>query len=758
MTNEPADPRSYDDLYLDRDAENDDGGPDLGEILAVLSGGRWWILAFTLLAGAIGYFVAWTTEPRYVADALVQVEKDENRSRAVLGEDVTGMLGRESPVATELQLLRSRKVLGNVVDDLNLTVQAGPLHYPLVGDAIARDYRGPEGTFREPPLELTHYAWGGESIAVSRLNVPKPLLGQQLLVTTGNEGKFSLALANGKPLARDLTVGETVSVNLPEGTIELFIRELQARPGTQFWLRRIHRQQAIGALKSSLSVSEQGGGSAVLKVQVETGNPESAARQVNRVVEAYQRQNVERQSEEAEQTLQFVRSQLPDVRSRLRAAESKLNAFLSEEGSADLTQETNIVLQKSVELEQRQLELKQRKEDLLRIYKENHPQVQTIDRRIASVRNELSTVRSEIEGLPETQQELLRLKRDVEVTTQLYTSLLNTAQELQIARAGTVGNVRIVDEAVVPLGASEPDRKRMIGMALALGAALGLGFVFLRWMLQRSVIEPGQVEKEFGLPTLASVPFSQTERRLRKDRKSAPDKGEDFILASAEPQDVCAESLRSLRTALHFAMLDAEDRVITFTGPSPNLGKSFVTLNFAATLAQAGKRILVIDADMRRGHLHKQLSVPRSPGLSDCISQDAALSDSLHGIGTSNSFYFLSTGTIPPNPSELLMSAQFAELLDQLKQRFDYIVIDTPPALAVTDAAIIGRLSGSTLLLLKEGEHPKPVVRDTLQRLQQAGVSVRGIVFNMVGRTSKRYGSHYGYRYGYTYTYASATK
>ncbi|MHA7835639.1 MAG: polysaccharide biosynthesis tyrosine autokinase, partial [Algiphilus sp.] len=316
----------------------------------------------------------------------------------------------------------------------------------------------------------------------------------------------------------------------------------------------------------------------------------------------------------------------------------------------------------------------------------------------------------------------------------------------------------IVDQAVEALEPSKPRSSLILALSGVLGVMLGVVYVFIRRAMQRGVLEPGEVEREVGLATYASIPFSPLERKLDRLRIRKKAEGGQSLLAITHPQDVCTEALRSLRTALHFALLDAPNRMVVITGPSPGLGKSFVSLNFAAVLAEAGQRVLVVDADLRRGHMHRIVGVPRAPGLTDCLSESSTLAESIHAVEEQPGLYFLTTGTLPPNPSELLMGEHFKEILAHIQHRFDYIIFDTPPVLAVTDAAIIGRLAGTTLMLLKEGEHPVPVLKDSLQRLRQGGVSVRGVVFNMVGRTPGKYGGHYGYRYGYTYTYKSVKK
>jgi len=205
-------------------------------------------------------------------------------------------------------------------------------------------------------------------------------------------------------------------------------------------------------------------------------------------------------------------------------------------------------------------------------------------------------------------------------------------------------------------------------------------------------------------------------------------------------------------------MIDARNNIIMLTGPCPEIGKSFVSINFAATLAMSGKKVLLIDGDMRNGHINQYFGIPRRDGLSDILS-DARKIYSVVKETPIDNLWLIPTGILPPNPSELLLHERFAECLDAMQGSFDYIVIDAPPVLAVTDSVIIGKLAGTSLLLLKHAHHPMGEIETTVKRLAHAGVNLKGVVFNDVDLSQNRYGGRYGYRYGqyvYQYNYRKA--
>ncbi|HSD20432.1 MAG TPA: polysaccharide biosynthesis tyrosine autokinase, partial [Anaeromyxobacter sp.] len=222
------------------------------------------------------------------------------------------------------------------------------------------------------------------------------------------------------------------------------------------------------------------------------------------------------------------------------------------------------------------------------------------------------------------------------------------------------------------------------------------------------------------------------------------------ILADADPKDLAVESLRSLRTSLQFALFESESGVVSLSGPAPGVGKSFVSANLAHLLGEAGKQVIVVDADLRRGHLHEYYGTDRARGLSDLIGGHVTLEEAIRETASPN-VRFIPTGTIPPNPAELLSSERFSRLLEHLGAHYEVVLLDTPPILAVTDAAVIGRHASVNLLVLRAGEHPLREVGASLRAFARANVRVHGLVLNGVhldrglGRGS---GYHYQYRYG----------
>jgi tyrosine-protein kinase Etk/Wzc len=293
-------------------------------------------------------------------------------------------------------------------------------------------------------------------------------------------------------------------------------------------------------------------------------------------------------------------------------------------------------------------------------------------------------------------------------------------------------------------------------VSLILGLIAGVVLVFIRKALHRGVEDPDQIEKHLNIPVYATIPHSDAQAKLgeKLKRLNKQQTGQAVILALENKEDLAMESLRSLRTTLHFAFLEAQNNIIMITGPSPGVGKTFVSINLAVVLADAGKKILLIDGDLRKGFINKSLGVNREDGISDLISNSITLEKAIRHIAAAN-IDFIPTGSIPPNPSELLLHERFGQLLETLSKQYDNIIIDSPPILAVTDACIIGRMASATLMVIKAGQHPMRELEQSTKRLAQAGVNMKGIVFNDLPETSSRYGYGYG-KYVYRYNYQKA--
>jgi tyrosine-protein kinase Etk/Wzc len=714
---------------------------DLRTLLATLGDHKRLILFGTAIFLALSILYVVLATPEYEANAVVQVEKKTPIVPGVGPNSQEPSTSQDAPASTEIQLLTSRQVLGEALSDLGLDVRIKPARFPFFGNFIARNYTPDQpGEVGSPWFGLDRYDWGGSRLQIAKLDVPDALTDVPLQMVAGQQGAYTLFDGNGNRLLEG-HVGEVAS----SGGVTALVRTLQANPGMHFEVTRLNSLVILDQMKDDITAVEQGRDSGVIALRYSNADPLLAKRVLENISNTYVHQNVSRNSAEAAKRLEFVKAQLPKVRSELEKAQAALTDFQSRTQTLDVGVQNQALLNQSVALESNIQQLRIQQSDLASKFTPNHPAYKALLGQIGQFEREKAAIQDRIRQLPTTQQGLFWRSRDVEVTNQTYANLLDQAQQLDIARAGAVGNVRVIDPAAVNLDSPTwPKPIPTIIGGTALGALLMVAFVLLQQMLRRGVEDPVDIEL-LGLPVYASIPYSERGRELGVGAgRTGHQIGHQRLLALKAPTDLAMEALRSLRTSLHFARFKTKNNMLMITAPSPGVGKTFVCANLAVTMAQAGQRVLLIDADMRRGTLHHAMGARSENGLSELISGQIPLETALRKVAGAENLTFISRGDVPPNPSELLMHPSFGELLEQLAPLYDIVVIDTPPVLAVTDAAVIGHQAGTCLMVVRFGLNQQREIALAKQRLEQNGVEVKGAIFNGV---QKRNAGRYAYSY-----------
>ncbi|MGE8365892.1 polysaccharide biosynthesis tyrosine autokinase [Cupriavidus sp.] len=712
---------------------------------------------FLVVAGGVicaGLVYAMLAKPVYRADIVVQVE-DSNAGAGAAGKqtaNVTPVFDVKPAASAEIELLRSRMVVGKAIDSLRLDIKASPRYFPVVGQAIAsynKELSAP-GLFG-----WGGFAWGQESISVPSLEVPPKLADRTIQLTALGGKQYRVSFASNDVKSTG-TVGQPLTIDTPQGKVSMLVSELDGRPGSVFYVQQIPRAAAIEELQESLMILERGKQSGVIGMTLEGNSAEKTAAILNEIGAEYVEQNVRRKAAEAEKSLAFLDRQLPQLKQQVEAAESRYNAMRNQRGTIDLSEESKLILGQSVQIQTRLQDLKQKRQELIARFTSNHPTIEIMDSQIASLNAQLNGVTGKIQKLPDVEQNVLRLMRDVKVSTELYQSLLNDTQQLRLVKASKVGTARLVDAAEVPLKPVRPNRSMIAGVALVLGLLLGLLAVVVRRLLDGGVSDADEVEKSTGLTVYSTIPFSAQQARPEAARKaSGKDGGRCDVLAHLEPGDPAIESLRSLRTALQFALAGSRSRVVVVTGPAPGVGKSFVCANFAAVLASGGKRVVLVDADLRRGSLNHRFGVARSPGLSEVLTgmplNQAIRRQVMPGLDV------IPTGTEPPHPADLLLGEELDTLLDTLKAQYDVVLIDTPPVLAASDAGILAAKAGAVFMVTRADQTTVGEITAANRAIQQAGGEIKGVLFNGLRIDGRWYRAHYHFgKYRYLNQYGTS--
>ncbi|WP_320735919.1 polysaccharide biosynthesis tyrosine autokinase [Enterobacter sp. 237C8] len=705
---------------------------DLLQLLAEMFDHRMTIACVTLLLTVCAGIYAFSATPVYQADALIQVEAKQNNS---LLKNLTPFGPDLSPdVAPELLLLKSRMILGETIDQLGLTYYVRRRVFPVIG----------------PLLE---YVQGRKSaeITIGALTIPllegKP---QTLLLTVREKGRYRL---EGKTLEADGIVGKTLVKN----GLSLLVTSLSAEPGTQFTLETVSRLDAINAIQNRLTVVESAKQSGMIALTLMGEDPARIATVLNTITENFLSQNIARQEAKDSRSLTFLQEQLPKISRELDESEARLNAYREQRDSVDLSLEAKSVLDQVVNVENQLNELTFREAEVSQLFKKDHPTYRALREKKQTLERERARLNNRVSSMPSTQQEILRLSRDVESGRTIYLQLLTRQQELSISRSSAIGNVRIIDPAMTQPEPIKPRKALIIVLGMLIGLMLSAGTVLVRSAFRQGITSSEQLEAQ-GIPLLATLPRSvwlwkKTHLRrktLFASRWKHRTSNVPFLPVD-RPADMFVEAVRGLRTSLHFTMMDATNRIVVVSGPTQDCGKTLVSTSLASIAAQAGQRVLFIDADMRKGYVHNVFQLRNHRGLSCVLGGAAEWQEAVQRV-EKGGFDVLTCGPQPSHPVELLMSERFQAVMSQIDKLYDIVIVDTPPVLAVTDALLIARAAATTLLVARFGKTSVKEIENCLKRLQQMGVQVNGAILNdIVKSAALYYNSGYShYDYGYT--------
>ncbi len=713
---------------------------DLRDYLQLLSEQRWLVLAVTLVVLLFGITYAFLARPVYEASLMVHVEeKGQREPKNILGE-AGSMIDYKTPAAAEVELLRSRLVVARAIDRLKLYIDAHGERFPLVGGLVAAS-----GLAQAVPAlqGLGGYAWANERIVVGEFSVPEMLENREFTLTARRDGRYLLSEPEAG-LWFEGSAGMPLSETTRFGPVSLMVEAISAVPGTRFTLVRSSRLAAIESVQKSLDVAEVGKQSGVVLATLKGASAEGVHRLLGAIGDEYMAQNSSRRTEEADKSLAWLNQRLPELRQQLEQAEARYNHFRNLHGTVDIGEEGRINLQRSAAARTRKIELEQKRLELLGRYTTSHPSVMALDDQLREVNQELRDAASQIRQLPVLEQEMVKLAREVKVNNELYAALLSSAQQLQLITVGKTSNVRLVDAPEKPDRPVTPNRPRIIAVALFAGLFLGVLAAFLRHALQNAIDDPEDIERGFGLPVYASIPHSEMQQTLAA---STADPTRLPLLARVSSMDVAVEGLRSFRTALQVCLEHAQNKVVLVTGPTEGMGKSFVSVNLASIIAAGGRRVLLIDGDLRDGQLHRYFHSPRGGGLSDILAGAPAKALVRHSV--LENLDLIATGSLPPNPSELLLRPTLAAMLAELSPEYDVVLIDAAPLLAVADSLVIGAHAATIFLATRSGVTRPGEIAESMKRLARAGLSARGVIFNDIMPRPGRYA--YGGRYGYGY-------
>ena len=726
---------------------------------------RWKIVLLVFLLVFIGVTVkTFLTQPVYEAYATLEVRKAQKGG--MLKE--LGMT-EENLLTTEIEVLRSRSLAEKVARRMNLEWK------------IASTSKG---------LDLT--------IGEFAVNGPFP----GLIISLLSAQTYQVSDLSGRILGKGKS-GE--SLRLDGVNLQLTINNGAA--GQRVVFERQLMGEIVAGIIDSLDITEIGKGSNILRVSSQGIVPDHVRDVVNIMIEVYREMNVSENTLEAGMTVDFISQQLGGLKDVLNKSEQQLQEYKVQTGLITLGPEGNSLVQKLVELEQRQadMRLKRRrveyaistmkeairtgssltvstienvpsvaefaaklsdldaqKKGMLVDYTESHPAVVEVQAQITRLREALlSTYRAmrqellqterdltqtiadfdaQMGDIPEAELELAKRTRVNTVNAELYTFLLQKQQEARIAQASTISNIHIVDLALTPKVPIKPNKKKNLALGFILGLMLGVGLAFLLDYMDQTIKTTEDVREKLGLNVfgiIPRIPFADEDANLPSKR----------LVTTLAPKTPVVESFRALRTNLNYASAKQKHKIIMVSSSLPNEGKSTISGNLAVVLSQTGAKVLLMGCDLRRPSLYEMFSQKNVPGLVDLlIDNDQSALRHL----TNPKLDFLPAGTVPPNPAEILESKRMGQLLDKVRERYDYVVIDAPPVLPVTDAQILAPKADINLIVIEPCRVPEKAAMQMVESLKAVDAKIAGVILNdKSGRGFKYYGN-YGY-YGNKY-------
>ncbi|MFM0340770.1 polysaccharide biosynthesis tyrosine autokinase [Paraburkholderia fungorum] len=753
-------------------ASTERGQLSAGGMLTLMRDHIWEIVVTAVIVLTLAEAYLLIAPPIYSADVLVRVDPPEPNALGLALQNQEALPPPAPSPVTEMAVMRSRSVLEPVIERFRFDVSVKPHTIPLLAD-IAEKFATP-GEPSAPWLRLKSFAWGGERVQIGSLDVPQDLEEEKLTLVALAGGAYELLGPSDQLLVKGV-VGKAVQQN----EVSILVKQLDARPGTKFQVIRWNSLDAIKRFGELVKVGDKVKDSGLLQIEYEDKSPDKATEVANALADQYLAYAVAARQLNDTTTLAFINRELPRLLADLRKSEDALKHFRGAARSMQPTNEAQAYLQGGLDLDKQIAGLQIQRTQLLERYTADSRWVQSADRQIAQLQDAKAQFDSHFNGMPSSERQSVDLLRAQRVAEAIYLGMVQKAEQLQVRRASTSGGAHIVDAAIRPHRPARPQPAIVLSGGLALGLLSGVVLVFMRRHVMTGVTDPRYVENRMSVPVFGEILFSQHQLLLDRygagaGRKSlpgvsgrsnlpfprsaadiqlpdgaagmfvAPSPGAENtrVLAARFPHDTSVEALRAVRTAVARDLAHARNNLLMVIGPTPSAGKSFVAANLAILHAEIGARVLLIDADMRRGHLAALFGESNREGLSEVLSGRLGLRKALRPTSI-DGLTFLSCGIRPENPAALLMGLHFKELLERVASQFDMVIIDTPPFLAVTDASIIASEAGSSLLVLRSGMQSEQEIADTVKKMERAEGRIAGAIFN--GIPLKRSTRNYGY-------------
>lgn len=699
---------------------------DLHFLLGLLKARKWVVIVLVAICVVLGGAYALTRPAIYQSTALIKINTDTGANASNLAAAL-GMSGAASaggvmnatPAQVETVLLQSHYILEQVADDLGLSITITPKYSSFLGHLWGKFFPSSDS----------------QSLHISRFHAPPSLQSIPLVLSRKDNATDYVLSDKGHHVLLSGKVGE-LAVSDDE-TITLKIDEWNVDAQNEFFLEKKPLEAIADSLLQNLDVQEEGDGTGILEIRYKSTDPKQAQDILNSILRVAVNADIAEKAAEATKTLEFLQHQLPQITQDLDVSEKRLNTYRSQTGTLDDKLQSTLLIQEMTGINKSLDELNIKKLELLENFTEEHPFLIAINQKQKKMEQQLTEVKSKLKKLSMAMQESGNFQRDIEVHGSIYSGVMQNVQQMEMLKGGTISSLRVLQEASLPSVPAPSQLGLIMLVSMITGLFLSFALLLLHYSLSKS-LDPLFLEKFLGVQIFGVIGYSVAQAKLSRKMNADKHHHKRYLLSLAHPKDAAVEALRSLRTALKLASVDK--KIVAISGCNSGVGKSFVISNLAVLLANTHKKVLLIDADMRRGYTHRVFAGHRSLGLSEYLEQksemDAVIQKILPNLD------FIASGLPPTYPAELLMNGRLNDLLSQAKDAYDFILIDTPPVLAVTDATIIFKSVDLRLLLVSLNNDQLRQIELAHGMISKTGSSIDGLICNHLRQSS----DHYAYQ------------
>ncbi|ENU91208.1 hypothetical protein F971_03346 [Acinetobacter vivianii] len=692
---------------MNQNTQLNDDAIDLRELFFTLVA-QWKLIVFctvfTLVSAGIYLKVAQKT---YSVDAKIQIVDTKQNSLASLSPQLAslGSLaginlgGGQQSIQTEIEILQSRSILTKTIQDLNLDIQVKPelsiFQKFLHTDQFTTNYRTDEVQVKNSKTEFS----------IQKFNVPKEYLDQDLILSFTEKNYNLISVKTGLEVFKGI-LNQSVNPNNLKSGWDIFISSQQSLEG-QYIVQKQSPLTSVKNLILKLKVAELTKQTGIITISFDGTDRAHIIKVLNHILQTYLSQNLETKSAEKAKTLNFLDQQLPQLKDSLEQAEQKFNAFRETHGTIDIQQEAGLYLKQSVELETQKIQLEQKQAQLAAQYTAQHPMMQEINAQIGVFNKKINELNSALKQLPNTQSQYLQYYRDVQVQTQLYTNLLGTYQSLSLAKAGETGNLRVLDYPVEPTKPIKPRKLIILILSIFVGGFIGVLIALMRNMLQTGVRSRDEVEQATGIKTYIELP--------KVKKKDTPD----------------LQAIKSFIPTLRHKLNQKQHNIALVTSITPDQNQGLIAQHLALSLSQTGQKVLVIDSDLYRGQLDQLLNSTTKLGLSEYLNGQASLDQVLIKTTYPN-LSLISRGQSNDDISISSHQIHFAQLIQQIRTQYDYIIISSAPILATSDSLVLAQSTGFNLCLVEYAKTQLKDIELAKSYFENAGLEIDGFILDQI--------------------------